>query len=257
MSRGFFMAEFELITFNMHKGMSGVGRKNFVLQAMRQALAETGADIIFLQETVGKNTVNEKRVKDWPALSQFEYIADSLWPHHAYGKNAHYQSGHHGNAILSKYALKSWDNIDVSPYPFAVSRSLLHAVIRVSPQMRAVHLICVHLGFFALERRGQIRKLCEHIAEQIPHDEPLIIAGDFNDWRGIADKEFDTALELREAHEDVYGTFARSFPARLPVLRLDRIYFRGLKLEHVEQMKGPQWRSLSDHVPLHACFSMG
>lgn len=250
------MVEFELITFNMHKGMSGVGRKNFVLNDMRLALAETKADIVFLQETVGKNSSHEKQFKDWPALSQFEYIADTLWPHHAYGKNAHYQSGHHGNAILSKYALKTWDNIDVSPYPFAVSRSLLHAVISLGPNVKDVHLICVHLGFFALERRGQIRTLCQHIATHIPHDEPLIIAGDFNDWRGIADQEFDSTLELSEAHEDAYGALARSFPARLPLLRLDRIYFRGLELKRVEQLTGPRWRSLSDHIPLHACFGV-
>ena len=250
------MQEFHLVTFNMHKGLSGDGRKKLVLEDMRDALAKTNADIVFLQETVGHNAAHAKRYENWPDSGQFEYIADTLWPHYAYGKNAHYDSGHHGNAILSKYALRQWDNIDVSPYPFAVSRSLLHAVIRVAPNAKPLHLICVHLGFFALERRGQIRTLCQHIDRQIPHDEPLIIAGDFNDWRGIADHEFDSQLELQEAHRDIHGAFARSFPARMPVLRLDRIYYRGLKLENVVQLKGQQWRSLSDHIPLHASFSI-
>ena len=250
------MATFNLITFNMHKGISGDGSKKLVLEGMRDALKCTEADIVFLQETVGENSAHAERYHNWPDSAQFEYIADTLWPHYAYGKNAHYDSGHHGNAILSKYAFTQWDNIDVSPYPFAVSRSLLHAVVEIAPRAKPLHLICVHLGFFALERRGQIRTLCQHIDRQIPHDEPLIIAGDFNDWRGIADREFDSQLDLREAYRDNHGAFARSFPARLPVLRLDRIYYRGLRVEQVVKIEGEQWRSLSDHIPLQASFSI-
>ena len=250
------MNEFTLVTLNMHKGFSGVGARALVLNELRDALAKTNAELVFLQETVGRNDVHAARLKEWPDTSQFEHIADTLWPHFAYGKNAHYDSGHHGNAILSKRALVHWDNIDVSPYPFAASRSLLHAVISLAPESPPLHLICVHLGFLAFERRGQIRTLCRHIDEHIPHNEPLIVAGDFNDWRGIADREFDEQLELHEALRELHGGFARTFPARAPLLRLDRVYYRGLTLAGIERLTGQQWKTLSDHIPLQAVFRL-
>ncbi len=37
--------------------------------------------------------------------SQFAFLADEIWPHFAYGKNAIYSAGHHGNAILSKHPI--------------------------------------------------------------------------------------------------------------------------------------------------------
>ncbi|MGR8948723.1 MAG: endonuclease/exonuclease/phosphatase family protein [Gammaproteobacteria bacterium] len=248
--------DFALVTLNMHKGISGDGAKSFILNELRDALAQTDADAVFLQETVGRNDAHAKRYDDWPETSQFEHIADTLWPHFAYGKNAHYEAGHHGNAILSKYALRHWDNIDVSPYPFAASRSLLHAIISPAPTASPLHLICVHLGFLAFERRGQIETLCAHIDEHIPHDEPLIVAGDFNDWRGIADREFDEQLELHEAYREIHGGFARSFPARAPMLRLDRVYYRGLQLINIERLVDRQWKKLSDHIPLRAVFRL-
>ena len=249
------MSDFSLVTFNMHKGFSGDWKKSLVLDRMRKELKTVDADIVFLQETVGEHKAHSEIHEDWPDNSQFEFIADSLWPNFAYGKNAHYDNGHHGNAILCKYPLKKWENIDVSPYPFAASRSLLHAVIEL-PRAANVHLVCVHLGFIGFERRNQIRTLCEHIEEKIPHAEPLIIAGDFNDWRGKANQVFDQQLGLQEAHQQIHGSYARSYPSKAPMLRLDRIYYRGLQLKDAERLAGPGWINLSDHLPISARFAL-
>ena len=62
-------------------------------------------DVIFLQEVLGHHEVHKKRVNSWPEQSQFEYLAHELWPHFAYGKNAVYTDGHHGNAILESIPL--------------------------------------------------------------------------------------------------------------------------------------------------------
>ena len=48
------------------------------------------------------------------------------------------------------------------------------------------------------------------------------------------------------------GRHARSFPARLPLLTLDRIYVRDLELDGVERHVGGPWAKLSDHVALAA-----
>lgn len=247
---------FSVVTYNMHKGFSGDGRRRFVLQDMRAALAASGADIVFLQEAQGEHRGHARRVPDWPEASQFEYIADSLWTHHAYGRNALYDDGHHGNAILSRYPLVAWENIDVSPYPFAASRSLLHGRIEIPPGGASVHLVCVHFGFIALERRSQIRRLCRHVEEHVPHDAPLIVAGDFNDWTGSAERELHATLALVEVHRVLHGRHARTYPARAPLLPMDRIYSRGVEPVAAERLASAPWRTLSDHTPLQAWFRM-
>jgi endonuclease/exonuclease/phosphatase family metal-dependent hydrolase len=246
---------FSIITYNMHKGFSGDGRRLFVLDRMREALASAGADIVFLQEAQGEHRRHARRLREWPEQSQFEFIADTLWPHYAYGRNALYDHGHHGNAILSRFPLLEWENIDVSPYWFAASRSLLHGRIALPPHGLRLHLVCIHFGFLALERRPQIHRLCRHVEERIPRAEPLILAGDFNDWAGSAATELNEILGLTEVYRSLHGHYARTFPAWAPVLPMDRIYCRGLAPVAATRLAASPWPVLSDHVPLQAWFS--
>ncbi len=249
-------SDFSVITYNLHKGFSAGGRRRFVLPRMREALAASGADIVFLQEAQGAHSRHATRVRDWPDATQFEFIADTLWTHHAYGRNAIYDEGHHGNAILSKYPLLAWENIDVSPYPFPASRSLLHGRIEIPPGGPTVHLVCIHFGFLPFERRPQIRRLCRHIEEHIPHGQRLIVAGDLNDWSGRAEREFNLALGLVEVHRALHGRYARTYPARAPLLPLDRIYCRGVTPVACAPLTASPWQSLSDHAPLQAWFRL-
>ncbi|WP_058557315.1 endonuclease/exonuclease/phosphatase family protein [Thiohalocapsa sp. ML1] len=247
--------QFSVLTYNIHKGFS-MGNRQFVLHRMREALPRTGADVVFLQEALGQHDSHAARVLEWPAYPQFEFLADTVWPHHAYGRNALYDHGHHGNAILSRYPFVEWENISVSPYPFAASRSLLHGVIEVPPSRQRVHVVCVHFGFFGAERRPQIRRLCARIEAHVPHDEPLVVAGDFNDWSGRAERDFNAALGLREAFRTLHGRHARSWPAMAPLLPLDRIYCRGVAPVAAERLGLAPWHTLSDHTPLQAWFRL-
>ena len=45
-----------------------------------------------------------------------------------------------------------------------------------------------------------------------------------------------------------------TFPARLPLLQLDRIYVRGLQPRSAVVPHGAVWRRMSDHLPLIAEF---
>jgi len=242
----------KILTYNIHKGFS-VGNKNFVLHEIKQAVTETAADIVFLQEVYGQQRKLENKLSNWPAHSQFEFIADGIWPHHAYAKNAIYEAGHHGNAILSKYPIIKWDNINVSLFKKA-SRSLLHGQIQLPGCSRPIHLICVHLGLFGFERKQQFITLIERILSHVPDDEPLIIAGDFNDWMIRAEQHFHKQLGITEVFKSHTGKYARSWPVWMPMLKMDRIYCRGLQIEDVQLLKGPHWRKLSDHTPLAAEF---
>ena len=242
-----------VLTYNIHKGFN-TGNRRFVLHQIREALIAADADVMFLQEMQGEHRHKEKQVKDWPALSQSEYIAEGVWPHSAYGKNAIYDAGHHGNAILSKHPFESWENINVSPFSWA-SRSLLHGVIQM-PNDRHIHIVCVHLGLIGMERKQQLTSLCERIDSHVPHDAPLIVAGDFNDWLERAERQFHDRLGLREVFKAKHGKHARTFPAWMPFLPMDRIYFRGFSNFSCERLSQSPWHLLSDHAPLAADFSL-
>lgn len=243
-----------ILTYNLHKGFN-TGNRKFILPQMRDALNQTDADIMLLQEIQGEHLTHQLKQRHWPESPQCEFIAQDIWPHFAYGKNAVYKVGHHGNAILSKYALIRWENINISPYSWA-SRSILHGVTQLQNSNEALHLICIHFGLTGTERRRQLASLCKRIEEHVPHDAPLIVAGDFNDWRGQAEKHLHQHLNLQEAHHTLHNRHARTYPAWLPLLKMDRIYYRGLNLTLCERPPRQQWNSLSDHAPLIATFEI-
>ena len=85
----------------------------------------------------------------------------------------------------------------------------------------------------------------------MPADAPLVVAGDFNDWRGRADDMLQDC-GLVEVFRLANGVHARSFPARWPLLRLDRIYVRQVAAAHPLPLPRRPWASLSDHAPLAA-----
>lgn len=229
--------------------------RHFILHAIRDSIRDVDADIVLLQEIHGEHDSQQKFIHNWPDNNQLEYLADDHWPYHAYGKNAIYRRGHHGNAILSKYPLTEWENVNVSMSPRA-SRSLLHAVIEIPDLQQRLHVICVHFGLFNFEREKQLARLVERIVAEIPSHEPLIIAGDFNDWRGRAATHLHMGLGVSEVFHKNAGKVARTFPAWLPMLCMDRIYSRGLEFANGEPLHGAPWRQLSDHIPLLAEFNL-
>ena len=92
----------------------------------------------------------------------------------------------------------------------------------------------------------------ENIADP---DSPLIIAGDFNDWRNEADSLLSERLGLIEVFGGIGGDGGlpgRSFPSKLPVLRLDRIYVRGFTVKQAQIHFGTPWSAISDHAALSA-----
>jgi len=241
-----------LITYNIHKGFS-VGRLRFLLPAMRTALSQLNPDFVFLQEVQGEHRHREKRIRSWPDAPQFEFIAEKDWPYYLYAKNAIYQAGHHGNAILSKYAFDCFENINLSRQNRA-SRSILHSQIKMGNT--TLHLLCIHLGLFKAERAFQYRALIHRIKDVVPENEPLLMAGDFNDWRMQLSGLLKDELNVDEAFLSAGGQHARSFPALKPTLCVDRIYFRGLRVIEVQCLQGKPWRTLSDHLPLWARFEL-
>jgi endonuclease/exonuclease/phosphatase family metal-dependent hydrolase len=101
-----------------------------------------------------------------------------------------------------------------------------------------------------------VHALCERIREVVPMHEPLIIAGDLNDWRRKADRTIQQELGVVEVFEEARGRPARTFPAVMPVFRLDRIYSRGLTVVGTDVHYAYPLARLSDHAALAATFEL-
>ena len=239
-----------IATFNIHKGVTHFNAR-FSLHHQRDLLRKLHADLVFLQEVRDEHTLHSKRFAAWPILGQAEYLADTVWPDFAYGKNSVYPAGHHGNALLSKFPIIRTTNIDISAHA-SEERGMLHCEINMPHWDEPLHAICVHLGLFAQWRRQQLQTVTDYIKQNIPAHAPLIIAGDFNDWGMRSGRIFADGLQMHEVFEHHVGKPARSFPAWLPMLRLDRIYIRGFQVKHTEVHSGAHFLKVSDHAMLTA-----
>ena len=241
------MPALNVLTLNAHMGFS-LSRRRFVLPALREAIRSVSADLVFLQEVLGAHAHHARRHADWPGEPQYEFLADTTWPQHAYGRNAAYPHGHHGNALLSKFPILRQRNHDVSVRGHE-ERGLLHCVIDVPAGGGELHAVCTHLGLRDEHRQRQLSLLCELLHDAVPAGAPVVVAGDFNDWRGRGHALIQDC-GLREAFVEIHGRLARTFPARRPLLPLDRIYLRDAGALQPGVLSLRPWTHLSDHAPL-------
>lgn len=240
----------KILTVNTHKGFTVFNRR-FILHELREAVRALAADVVFLQEVQGEHQRrSRKHWQLWPVEPHYEFMADSIWPEFAYGRNAIYPEGHHGNALMSKFPIISWDNHDISVNRFE-KRGLLHCKLDMMSGDVPLHAICVHLNLRERDRQKQLSMLCE-LVNGIPKREPVVVAGDFNDWRGKAQTLLRHRTGLQEVFTQVYGRPPRSFPAIFPVLPLDRIYVRSAESHMPVVLPNKPWSHLSDHKPLLA-----
>jgi endonuclease/exonuclease/phosphatase family metal-dependent hydrolase len=239
-----------VMTVNIHKGFTVFNRR-FMLPELRDAVRKVGADVVFLQEVQGTHEAHGRHFGGWPEAPHYEFLADDIWPQYAYGRNVVYPQGHHGNAVMSKFPIVYDQNHDCS-IAGPEKRGLLHCVLRVPGQAVDVHVICVHLGLVERHRQQQLGLLCEMVRGEVERDAPLIVAGDFNDWRHRADRILGPQAGLREVFVTAYGVPAKTFPARFPLLCLDRIYVRNASAHLPVVLPRKPWSHLSDHAPLAA-----
>jgi endonuclease/exonuclease/phosphatase family metal-dependent hydrolase len=242
------MLKLRMVTINIHKGFSW-GNRKFILHRLREAIRSVDADIVFLQEVVGENSAHAQKLSNWPDQAQHEFLADSQWKYFAYGKNAFYPDGHHGNAVLSKYPIVHSEQIDTSTNSFE-QRGFLYCAINIAGQNCPLHCLCIHLGLFAASRRKQLGMQADYINARIAPSQPIVMAGDFNDWSGKCVDDFARLLEMKDAAVEANGRKARTFPARIPLLPLDRIYVRGLTAKISTTYYKGVWKKLSDHAAL-------
>lgn len=252
----------KVATYNIHKGVQGLGpARRLEIHNLGLAIEQLDADIVCLQEVRKVHKREEKYFKHWPELPQAEFLAPPGYEA-IYRTNAFTRHGEHGNALLSRWPVVSHKHEDMSDHRFE-QRGLLHVEVQVglpiyqdalkptaaSKGIVNVHVIVVHLGLIPASRVRQIQQLHQYIAREVPLDAALLVAGDFNDWGNRLSN-----MMVHNQFQEWQGGKSFTYPSRLPMVQLDRVYARGLQPVGQTVPQGKIWRQMSDHLPLLASF---
>jgi len=231
-------------TWNIHKGVQGLGpAKRLEIHNIGHAIEQLDADLVCLQEVRLHNRREARRFARWPEQPQADFLAPEGYEP-VYRSNAVTRHGEHGNALLSRWPVVSHRHEDMSDHRFE-QRGLLHTEVQLAG--RAVHVLVVHLGLVPASRVRQVVQLQDYISREIPDAQPVIVAGDFNDWgQGL------TRQLARAGLHEFEGARSPTYPSRLPLAQLDHVYARGLRAVSVMVPQGRIWRQMSDHLPLVA-----
>ena len=238
-------------TYNIHKGVRGVGpRKRLEIHNLGLGIEALDADLVFLQEVRSFHHGEARRFArtsfGWPEQAQADFLAPEGYAV-AYRTNAVTRHGEHGNALLSRWPLGDIGHHDVSDHRFE-QRGLLHVPVMWGGGL--LHAIVAHLGLMHAGRVRQVQRIADFIAQEVPPGEPLVLAGDFNDWGETLDAPM-RAMGLARA-TSAEAVRCQTFPSRVPIFSLDRIYTRGFSCSHSFVPRGEAWARMSDHLPLVA-----
>lgn len=228
-----------IASYNVHKCV-GVDRR-FDPERTSRVIHEIDADVIALQEAdtrFGERT----GILD---LSRLERET-GLIPVPVSGMaKAH---GWHGNVVLFKKGLVR--DVHQIVLPGLEPRGALVAEIELE-RGGALRIIAAHFGLLRHSRARQAQMLVELMNDR--HEMPTILLGDLNEWR-LGDR---SSLNTFQSAFGPQPPAVPSFPARLPVLALDRIMAnRKGVLTTVEAHDTPLSRVASDHLPIKAVVNL-
>lgn len=235
-------------TYNIHKGVQGLGpARRLEIHNLGLAVEQLDADLVCLQEVRKLHRREQRYFHHWPELPQADFLAPEGYEA-VYRTNAITKHGEHGNALLTRWPVVGHQHEDISDHRFE-QRGLLHVQVQI--QSRLVHAIVVHLGLIPGSRVRQVQRLQQFIEREVPLGEPVVVAGDFNDW-GPQLKRILGGYGLVEFE----APRAYTYPARLPLAQLDHVYARGLTPVSLHVPRGRIWWRMSDHLPLIAEFRL-
>ena len=227
------ICEITIASYNVHKGV-GTDRRRDVRRTAA-VIAEIGAEIIALQEV-------DRRHGDRAGLLELEALHLNLRLVHQPVPGAGLSHGFHGNLLLVRDgAVEAVHHIAL---PGLEPRGAVITDLRVRGSN--LRVIAAHFGLLPSSRRLQARAILDLIAGLVPR--PTVLMGDLNEWRTGP----ESSLAPLIAH---FGPapIVRSFPARYPVLPLDRIMAgTGGALAGLEVHDTPLARHASDHLPIKA-----
>jgi endonuclease/exonuclease/phosphatase family metal-dependent hydrolase len=230
----------KIVTYNIHKGRGMDGRVN--IKRIADVLVDLNADIIALQEIFSSCDKRE---------GQVETLASVLEMNVAFGCTRRRRGRPYGNAILSRWPIRLWRDMDIS-WLRRERRGCIRADLETPRGI--LHVYNIHMGTNYFERRHQVRSFLSSKQIHEGLEGPRVIVGDFNEWiRGLTTRMLTEKFE--SLNLELHVKRRRSYPGFLPLLHLDHIYFeRPLHVEKAELIRTRIATIASDHLPLVATF---
>lgn len=223
-----------LMSWNVHGGIGP--DRCFNLGRIADLVGRHAPDILALQEL-------DTRGRDADCLMPLRTLV-AAEGHFAEARTIVAVDGHYGHGLFSRWPMSA-----VAVHDLSVKRREPRSAIEatVATESGPLHIVAVHLGLAIAERRRQARFLAGLASSTRPI--PTLMLGDFNDWFPIGSVRAALATLLPER------TRLRTFPAALPLLKLDRIYL-SVPGSLVASWTDPAARLCSDHLPIVADFTM-
>ncbi|MCM2294228.1 endonuclease/exonuclease/phosphatase family protein [Allorhizobium sp. BGMRC 0089] len=226
-------------SYNVHKCVGADGR--FDPDRVMEVICEIGPDVIALQEA-------DKRFGDKVGLLDMARLARETGLTRMPLAGRPQSHGWRGNVLLFREGVMR--NVHPVVLPGLEPRGAVVAEIDLSDGSE-LRIIAAHLGLLRWARRQQADFILRLMRER--EDCPTVLMGDFNEWR-LGER---SALSR---FEPVFGPLpppVPSFPARLPLLALDRIMAnRAGLIRDVQVHDSPVARLASDHLPLKAWIDL-
>jgi len=222
-------ATLRVMTWNIHGGMGPDGR--YDIDRMVALVRRADPDVLALQEVDSRRTPG----KEHPLA-----LLKRVLGHHGIAAAAITSpDGDYGQVLLSRWPMTDTDVHDIS-VPGSEPRRAITAV--VNAPAGKLFVLATHLGLKFVERQRQCRQLTELTTRS---SMTTVAMGDFNDWMwpGSVQSVLAERLPGRTRH--------RTFPARLPLLKLDRVFCRpasALLSSRVDTAAS----AISDHLPVIA-----
>lgn len=224
----------KVASYNMRKAI-GTDRRRRPERTL-EVLREIDADIVALQEC-------DRRFGQRQGVIPLHMLEEhSPWKAVQFGMRAG-SMGWHGNAILVRKEAQIIDQ-EVIHLPALEPRGAVCADLRVGGEL--VRVVGMHLDLSGLWRRRQAHAILAHLAAS-ERAMPTVMMGDLNDWSAQSGC-------LRDFGRDfAFAPTGRSFHARRPVARLDRIMVSsGLEIADCGVNDSAAARTASDHLPIWA-----
>lgn len=224
-------------SYNIHScfGRDGIYRPDRVTAV----IDEMGADIVGLQEV-------DSALRAGDGLNQLDFIARKTGMHVIQGTTICRDSGDYGNALLTRFDVAETRRIDLS-LPGREPRGALDVDIDCGGQIMRV--VVTHLGLKGVERRLQINRLINVLAED--EARPTLVLGDMNEWFPVA-RSLRSFLDMFGKHRPV-----RTFPSWLPVFALDRIFVSPKEALVAARVHATKLAKVaSDHLPVKALIRL-
>ena len=225
-----------IATWNIHDAVGGDGRRD--IDRVSRVIGGLDAPLVALQEV---SCAGPGGACDVAALGRKNGLAWSSVTTRDFG------DWKHGNALLSALPVDDVRTHDLS-VPEREPRAALEVTVRWGA--RRVRVVVTHLGLRAGERRQQVQRLLSVVGDE--GADATVLLGDINEW-------WLWGRPLRWLHRRFGQSPAlRSFPARAPLLSLDRVWThpRGV-LDQVTVVRTAEARAASDHLPLLATLRIG